>query len=234
MSFAFSRQTFFSFFLHPGQGALSQSQVLASRRSQRKNCGICVTWLHMIGWGRAALPSALAILSGHNDRLSRAAAASLLGAMAPKVDAIESWHGEGLAGEMCRKGPETGGHKERIESKMKMGHKIASSAKEQCEIFLLLRRFQTPGKPAGEPCFNGPNSCFGSSGPVGLIWAVKWSVCCTAVGALSTSWISFHSLRRWTPDSSSVWRRTMEGGIESDWRSGRSGVNWVNSSVPKV
>eukprot|EP00434_Breviolum_minutum_P041127 symbB.v1.2.036582.t1/scaffold5198.1/size29900/2 len=40
--------------------------------------------------------------------LSRAAAASLLGAMAPKVDAIE-----------------------------------------QCEIFLLLRRFQTPGKPAG-------------------------------------------------------------------------------------
>lgn len=55
----------------------------------------------------------------------------------------------------------------------------------------------------------------------------------------STSWISLHNLLwltdvRWTPDSSSVWRRTMEGGIESDWRSGRSRVNWANSSVPKV
>lgn len=39
-------------------------------------------------------------------RLSRAAAASLLGAMAPKVDAIESWHGEGLADEICCKGVE--------------------------------------------------------------------------------------------------------------------------------
>lgn len=68
-----------------------------------------------------------------------------------------------------------GGHKERIESKKvkwrghERGTNFASSAKEQCEIFLLLRRFQTPGKPAGEPCLNGPNSCFGSSGPVGLI-----------------------------------------------------------------
>lgn len=47
------------------------------------------------------LPFSAAIM-----RLSRAAAASLLGAMAPKVDAIESWHGEGLADEICCKGVE--------------------------------------------------------------------------------------------------------------------------------
>ena len=47
------------------------------------------------------LPFSAAIM-----RLSRAAAASLLGAMAPKVDAIESWHGEGLEDEMCCKGVE--------------------------------------------------------------------------------------------------------------------------------
>lgn len=56
--------------------------------------------------GKAAMPSALAIFSGHHHRLSRAAAASLLGAMAPKVDAIESWHGESPADEMCCKGAE--------------------------------------------------------------------------------------------------------------------------------
>lgn len=88
--------------IHPGQGALSQSQELASRRSQRKNCGICVTWLHRVRQPcQVHLPFSAAIM-----RLSRAAAASLLGAMAPKVDAIESWHGEGLADEICCKGVE--------------------------------------------------------------------------------------------------------------------------------
>jgi len=87
MGFAFSQQTFFYLSIHPGQGALSQSQELASRRSQRKNCGICVTWLHQVRQPcQVHLPFSAAIM-----RLSRAAAASLLGAMAPKVDAIESW-----------------------------------------------------------------------------------------------------------------------------------------------
>lgn len=92
----------FQLCIHPGQGALSQSQELASRRSQRKNCGICVTCLH-----RVRQPCQVHFsFSAAIMRLSRAAAASLLGAMAPKVDAIESWHGEGLADEMCCKGVE--------------------------------------------------------------------------------------------------------------------------------
>ena len=100
--YGLSRSKPFSSLYTSGQGALSQSQELASRRSQRKNCGICVSWLHRVRQPcQVQLPFSAAIM-----RLSRAAAASLLGAMAPKVDAIESWHGEGLEDEMCCKGVE--------------------------------------------------------------------------------------------------------------------------------